>query len=174
MPTHQQMSAPVHSVAVAWRLANTRDIVVGPEPTLVLACRALRDVEVLHLLVSFPEFLNLASGASDGPRAESVLAQVPHVVGLRRLLPEGEPWVRGQEDVIAQPMISGKPEDLARAPAQVRWYGDTVDCFDHNVCAHPYDYWCWRGRIAVPAWASLGVIVRASKKTICRVKTSGV
>lgn len=162
-------AAQVHQVQVAWRLANTRAVVIGPEPRLVLACRARRDVEALLFRVDFPELLT-APG-----ECESLLAQTPHVAGLRRLKPEGEPWVWGQEDVDAAPMMpGGKPEDALRAPSQARWHGGTVEMLEHNVCCHSWDYWCWRGRITVPKWNSLGIIASSPKPTICRVTFAGV
>lgn len=168
-PDMVRLAAKVHTVEAAWRLTSTRAVVIGPEPRLVLACRARRDVEVLLFRVDFPE---LASAEGE---CESLLAQVPHVTGLRRLKPEGSPWVWGQEDVDARPMMpGGRPEDALSAPAQARWHGGTVEMLEHNVCCHPWDYWCWRGRIAVPKWASLGIIASSPRPTICRVTFAGV
>lgn len=160
--------AKINVPEVRWRLANPSPVVIGPEPRLVLAVRARRDVEMLVSLTEFPTVL------VDGGIAEAVLVQVPHVVGLRRLKPEGEPWACGQENVLASAMFGGKPEDAASAPDQVRWWGGTVKCLEYIAVASPHNYWSWRGRVSVPKGLSLGVIVRCSVPTTCRVKMSGV
>lgn len=162
------LSAKMHCVEVRWRIRTTRAFVIGPEPRLILAVRARQDIEMTSLLVSFPEMLHRDVGV-----AESLLAEVPHVYGLRRLKPEGEPWAWGQENVDARPMLGGKPEDAAKASSQIRWHGGTVALVERMLTAHPYDFWCWRGRIAVPKGVSLGVIVRCEQSTICRVRMSG-
>lgn len=168
--TPAKYAAKVHQVDVAFRVMTTREVTVGPEPRLVMAMKARKDVEVLLVRVDFPALLMQAEGM-----AESVLASVPHVTGLRRLKPDGSPWVWGQEDVAAAAMMpGGKPEDLAREPAQVRWWGGTVQALEHNVCRAPNDYWCLRCRVAVPRGLSVGVIVRADRTMPCRVRISGV
>ncbi len=163
-------AARVHQVEVRWRVANATTVIVGPEPRLVLAVRARRDVEALLVRVYFPSLLHQAEGYG-----ESVLAAVPHVTGLRRLKPEGEPWVWGQEDVAAAAMFSSdRPEELARAPEELRWWGGAVECIEHNVCHAPNDYWCLNQRFGLPKGLSLGVIVRADRFMPCRVRMSGV
>ena len=167
------MNCPAHyaakmaSVDVLWRLRNSRDVTIDSKPRLVLAFKAARDVEMTSLLVQYPG-LRVQKG-----RAEALLVAVPHIVGLRRLKPEGEPWVYGQEDQDAAPMFGGKPEDQAGPLAQVRWHGDTVQVIEHNSNPHPYDFWSWRGRVSVPKGFCLGVVIQCDIPTFCRVKLSG-
>ncbi len=171
-PAVTPYSAQCHTVQVHWRLANTGRLVIGPEPKLVLAARARRDCELLTLRIDYPRM-----GHPDvtGATAEAVLVQVPHVVGLRRLQPDGEPWVYGQEGVDAARMLrSHRPEDLASAPEEVRWYGDTVNCLEHNVNRAPCIWWAWRGRVSIPRGLSVGVVVRSDVTTVCRAFMAGV
>lgn len=164
------LSAKMHAVEVHWRLCNTCPVVVGPTPRLVLALRAKRDVELLTLRVDYPEY-----ATADG-RAEALLCRVPHVYGLRRLEPEGEPRVWGQEDVDAAPMVApdALPVDAVAGVQEVRWHGDTVTGQIHNVNASPAVFWAWRGRVSVPRGVSVGIIVRADRPTVARAKLCGV
>lgn len=161
MLSRHKLRAKVHQVQVAWRVATTREITVGPLPRLVLAVHARRDVELLLVRVDFPALLN-----GEG-RGEPMLAEVPHVTGLRRLRPDGEPWVYGQEDIAARGL-----EFLA--PDLIRPWGATVREGLHCVVASPHDYWCLRCRVSVPKGLSVGVIVRADRVMPCRVRISGV
>ena len=172
--TPDRLSAHCHTVEVAWRLLNTRRLVVGPEPRLVLAVRARKDVELLTLKVDYPEL-----GHSDraGALAEAVLAEVPHVWGLRRLSAEGDGrLVWGQEDVAAAAMMpGGKPEDRAGAPEQIQWWGGAVRWpIELNQNYAPCIFWAWRGRVLVPKGASVGVIVRSSVPTVCYARMAGI
>ncbi len=168
-----RLSAPMHSVQVCWQMRNIERLVIGPEPRLVLAVKARRDVELLTLRVDYPRM-----GHADmaGQHCEAVLVQVPHVAGLCRLRPHrgSEPWVWGQEDVLASAMFGGKPEDAATAPEQIRWYGATVPCIEYNRNDAPNVWWAWRGRVSIPRGLSVGVIIRASVPTVCRAMLAGV
>ena len=170
-PLPTKLTAKVHQVEVCWRLKNTDWIEIGPAPVLVLAARARRDVELRTLRVEFPDF----EGGQLQGKASSVLVQVPHVTGLRRLVPELEPYVWGQENVLASAMFGrrAKTEDKAHEPEQIRWWGGCVNCIEHNVNASPCIWWCWCGRIAIPKGASLGVVVRCDVVTRCRARMAG-
>ncbi len=170
-PSHRKYGASVHQVPVHWRLRNVDRIAIGPRPRLILSARARRDVELLFLRIDFLEFLY--NPDMKDVSAETVLVDVPHVTGLRRLKPEGEPHVWGQENVDAAPMFGGKPEDAADQPEQIRWYGGTVDLIEYNRDVAPNDYWVWRGRILIPKGKSVGLIVRASVPTCCRAQLAG-
>lgn len=167
-PHANTLSAKMHSVEARWRLRTTEPVVIGPEPKLALSIRARRDVELLHMLLEFPQL-----GSEEGV-AESVLAQVPHVVGLRRLRPEGEPWVSGQENIPRAALIGGADEDLAQVPTHLRWWGGEVQAIEYNRNPSPYTWWCWRGRVLIPRGLAVGVIARSSAPTICRAKMAGV
>lgn len=174
LPPHlTKLGAPMHTVEVRWQMCNVERLVIGPEPKLVLAVKARRDVELLTLRVDYPRM-----GHADmaGQYVEAVLMQVPHVTGLSRLRPHrgSEPWVWGQEDVPASCMFGGKPEDAATAPEQIRWYGATVPCIEYNRNEAPNIWWCWRGRVSIPRGLSVGVIIRASTYTPCRAMLAGV
>lgn len=155
------LSAKMHQVEVVWRLRTTREVVIDPTPRLVLAVRALRDVELLTLRVDYPD-LGYVPG-----EAEALLAVVPHAAGQRVLKPEGEPWVDGQEDLAAPPEGVGPV-------SEIRWWGDSVETLVHNVNRHPAIYWVYRGRVEIPKGLCVGLIVRASVPTVCRAKLGGV
>ena len=166
-----QFLAKMQTIEVLWKLRNTERLVIGPEPKLILAVRARRDVELLHLRLDYPKMGDADAG---GNVAEAVLVQVPHVYGLRRLKPKGEPYVWGQEGVDARAMFGGKSEDAAGKPEQIRWYGGTVPCIEYNRNAAPHIWWCWRGRVLVPKGLSVGLIVRADRPTLIRALLAGV
>jgi hypothetical protein len=161
-----KLGAKFNPPLTTWRLLNTDGVIVGLQPRMVLACRARRDVELLWLKAQYE--------VSSGATFEAVLVQVPHVAGLRRLKPEGEPHVWGQENVNATPMFGGRVEDAALGASHVRWNGETVQIVERNVCVPPYDYWGLRCRISIPKWATVGVIVRADKPSVCRVEMKGI
>ncbi len=173
-PAITPFSAKCHTVEVHWRLRNTARLVISSDPLLVLAAHARRDVELLTLRVDYPRM-----GHADmaGTRAEAVIVQVPHAVGLRRLRPDraGEPWVWGQEGVGAARMLrSHRAEDLAGAPDEVRWHGYTVSCLEHNVNRAPCIWFAWRGRISIPKGHSVGVVVRCDRPTVAEAFLAGV
>ncbi len=163
MLSPEKLRAKMHSVECRWRLRTTRQVVIGPEPRLVLALRALRDVELRFVRVDFPD-LALSSG-----EAESMLAEVPHVVGLRTLRAEGEPWVDGQEDAAdAFDMLS------AIGPLkEQRWDGRTIELITHNVNRHPASYWVCALRAHVPQGLGVGLVIRADRATVCRAQLAG-
>lgn len=173
LPAHlTPLGARVHTVEVLWRLENPGRLVIGPEPRLVLACRARRDVELLTLRVDYPR---MGDADAAGNAAEAVLVEVPHVAGLRRLRPSGEPHVWGQENVAAAPMFSStRPEERADQPEEIRWYGATVRCLEYNRNAAPNIWWAWRGRVSIPKGKSVGVIVRADRPAVARAFLAGV
>lgn len=159
--TPPRFAARMHQVEVAWRLKNTDRVVVGPEPRLVLALRARRDVVLRLLRVDYPG-LRSAEGV-----AHAVLAEVPHVVGRRRLAPEGEPWVWGQE-------AAAEGAGLAAGPVrEERWDGSLVKALLNNHNAHPNDYWTWGGRVVIPKGANVGLVVSADRPTVCRARFAG-
>jgi hypothetical protein len=166
-----RLAGKMHTVEALWKLKNSERLVITPAPLLVLAVRARRDVELLHLRVDYPE---LGNADMAGAVAEAVLVEVPHVVGLRRLRPEGEPYVRGQEGIPAAAMFGSKPEDRAGQPEQVRWYGGTVRAIEYNRNAAPNIWWSWRGRVLVPKGRAVGLIVRCNQPTTCRALLAGV
>lgn len=88
--------------------------------------------------------------------------------------PELEPYVWGQENIDAAAMFGGKPEDQAKEPEQIRWWGGTVNCVEHNVNASPNIYWAMVGRVAIPKGLSLGIIVRCDVVTRCVARMAGV
>ena len=168
----QMWAAPLRAVEVRWKLANPGRLVIGPRPRLVLAARARRDVELLHLRVDYPK---MGDADARGQHAEAVLVQVPRVAGLRRLRPEGEPWVQGQEDVLASAMFdSRRPEERASDPDHIRWSGALQPVLDYNRNDAPCVWWAWRGRVLIPRGLSVGLIVRASAPTVCRALLAGI
>lgn len=172
-----KLTAKVHSVDVCWRLKNSDWVTIGPEATLVLAVWARRDVELRTVRVEFPDLGPEGNTRPDHAivgNAESVLVQVPHIIGVRCLKPELEPYVFGQENVAASAMFGGKPEDQATTAQHIRWWGGTTNVIEHNVNASPNIYWAYVGRVAIPKGCSLGVIVRCNVPTRCRARMAGV
>lgn len=156
-------AAKMHQVEVAWRLRNTRQVVIGLAPKLVLALRARRLVVLKLLKVEYPD-LRVTEGV-----AHAVLAQVPYVTGKRQLKPEGEPWVIGQEEVAeGDPLL-----DRIGPVSEERWHGGLVQALLANDNAHPNDYWAFGGRVVVPKGCSVGLIVSATVPTVCRAKFAG-
>lgn len=174
LSTSDRFTAKVHEIATTWTVANTRDVVIGPEPRLALAVRARRDAEFRRLFVSYPEF---AQPEKIGLVAYGVVLTVPHVSGQRRIKATGDTRiVWGQEDIAAAAMMpGGKPEDLATEPSAIQWWGGLTQWpLDINYNIAPCDYWCYPQRILIPKSCSLGVIVRCDQPTICRAKMAGV
>lgn len=158
----EKLRAKMHTVEVTWRLRNTRQVVIGPEPKLVLALRANRDVTLKFVRIDFPELARVDSSA------ETVVAEIPHVVGLRVLRPQGEPWVDGQEDQDGAALLQE-----ADPLKEQRWDGRTINLLTHNVNRHPANYWVCVLRAYVPKGLSVGLLVRASQPTVCRAQMAG-
>ena len=138
------MSEPVR-IEVAWLLKNSEPIVIGPEPRTVLQLHALHDAEIVTVHVLF-------LGMTEGGEAETVLVQQPRGRRRRKLRPEGEATVVGVQD------LQG---------------GLTAEPLDFNTCKHPHDFWQRCGAIRVPRGLSVGVVVRANQKGLCRATLGG-